>query len=182
MSINHRLFMDTTATRHELRDVLVEAGLGFEARLDSTGRPHGLPDLSNATSPATVVTILNERDYSWMPDNGVLPTQCVSFHDRRLYQSDPSNPMKFDKQTVQGVVALLRAFPDAGAYLEGWDARVPLLLRRGGRLVLSEQKAQPGEFWDPGRRNLQALVDLPHVVEPLGPWEYGPVRAPAAAE
>ena len=117
-----------------------------------------------------------------MPDNRVLPTRRINFYDRRLYMDDPSNPMKFDKQTVQGVVALLRAFPDAGAYLEGWDARVPLLLRRGGRLVLSEQKAQPGEFWDPGRRNLQALVDLPHVVEPLGPWEYGPVRAPAAAE
>lgn len=182
MSINHEFYMDTTATRHELRDVLVRAGLGFEARPDSTGRPHGLPDLSNATSPATVVTILHQDDYRWMPGNGVLPTRRISFHDRRLYLDDPGNPMKFDKQTVQGVMALLHAFPDADAYLEGWDARVPLLLRRGRRLVLSEQKARPGEFWDPGRRNLQALVDLPHVVEPLGPWEYGPARAPAAAE
>jgi len=181
MSINHEFYMDTAATRHELRDVLVRAGIGFEARPDMTGREHW-PDLSRASSPATAVTILDERDHSWMPGNGVLPTRRISFHDRRLYLDDPNTPLDFDEQTVQGVMALLHTFPDAGAYLEGWDAQVPLLLRRGRRLVLSEQQAQPGEFWDPGRRNLQALVDLPHVVEPLGPWEYGPVKAPAAAE
>jgi len=180
MSIDHNFYMDTTATRHELRDALVEAGIGLETRPDMVGRPDGLPDLSFAASPATSVTILDGRDYSWMPDNGVLPTRRILFNDRRLYQSDPGNPMDFETQSVQGVMVLMRAFPDAGAYLVGWDARAPMLLRRGGRLVLSEQEAQPGEFWDPGRRNLQALVDLPHVVEPLGPWEYGPVRAPAA--
>ena len=180
MSIHHHFYMDTVAARHELRDTLVGAGIGLEADADMTGRPDGLPDLSGAVSAATSVTILDERDYSWMPDNGVLPTRRILFNDRRLYQSDPGNPMDFETQSVQGVMVLMRAFPDAGAYLVGWDARAPMLLRRGGRLVLSEQEAQPGEFWDPGRRNLQALVDLPHVVKPLGPWEYGPVRAPAA--
>ena len=64
MSIDHNFYMDTTATRHELRDVLVRADIGFEVEPDSTGRPDGLPDLSGAFSLATVVTILNERDYS----------------------------------------------------------------------------------------------------------------------
>lgn len=171
MALEHNFYMDTDATRHEVRDVLVGAGIGFEARPDMPGGDEGLPDLSLASSPATSVTIYgNLERYSLRPDNGVLATLYVGFGDRRLYDVDPDNQMDFDEQTVQGTIALLRAFPDADAYLLGWDAQIPLLLRRGGALALSEDQTRAGEFWDPNRQALQALVDLPYRVEPLGPW------------
>jgi len=171
MALEHHFYMDTDATRQEVRDVLVGAGIGFEARPDMPGGDEGLPDLSLASSPATSVTIYgNLERYSLRPDNGVLATLYVGFGDRRLYDVDPDNQMDFDEQTVQGAIALLRAFPDADAYLLGWDAQIPLLLRRGGALALSEDQTRAGEFWDPNRQALQALVDLPYRVEPLGPW------------
>ena len=37
MSIDHRFYMDTAATRKEVRDVLVGAGIGFEAKPDMPG-------------------------------------------------------------------------------------------------------------------------------------------------
>ena len=175
MSIDHNFYMDTTATRHELRDALVEAGIGLETRPDMVGRPDGLPDLSFAASPATSVTILDGRDYSWMPDNGVLPTRRILFSDRGAGQ-------EFEAQTTRGVVALLRAFPDADAYWTAYDAERPVLLRRRGRLVLAQAQTVGGRHWDAERQPYLALMDLPYSVESLGPWEYGPVRAPAAAE
>ena len=181
MAIQHNFYMDTSATRHELRDALVRAGIGFEADTDMTGRPDGLPDLSGAFSEATNVTILEERNHSWVPHNGVLPTRRINFGDRRLYLTKSGTGKDFKMQLTQGVVTLLRAFPDADAYWLGWDAEVPMLLRRDGRLVLAEGQARDNGFWDAERQPCRALVNLPYTVEPLGPWEYGPVKAPAAA-
>jgi len=169
MSIDHRFYMDTPATRQALRDVLVEAGIGFEARPDMLDRGR-LPDLSLAASPATSVTILSVRDQSRRSDNGVVATLSVSFGDRRLYLDDPDTPFDFDEETTRGIIALLRAFPDADAYWEAYDAARPVLLRRAGRLVLSERLAKDGERWDAEQPSYLPLVDLPYTVEPLGPW------------
>ena len=183
MAIEHNFYMDTTATRQELRDVLVGAGIGFEAELDMADGEEGLPDLSLASSPATSVTILGDlHRYAMQPDNGVVATLCVSFRDRRLYLSKPETGQDFKMQVTKGVMALLWAFLDADAYWLGWDAEKPMLLRRGGRLVLAEGQAKDNGFWDAERQPCRALVDLPYMVEPLGPWRYGPVRAPTAAE
>jgi len=162
--------MDTPATRQELRDVLVGAGIGFEADPDMAGGEPGLPDLSLAASPATSVTIRSVRDRSWQSDNGVLATLRVSFGDRKLYLSDPDTPFDFEEETTRGVMALLRAFPDADAYWEAYDAEDPVLLRCQGRLVLSEALARDGEHWDAEQPSYLLLVDLPYTVEPLGPW------------
>jgi len=171
MALEHHLYMDTDATRQEVRDVLVKAGIGFKAEPDSTGRPHGLPDLSLASSPATNVTIYgNLERYSLRPDNGVLAKLYVGFRDRKLYLSNPDTPLDFEEETTRGVMALLRAFPDADAYWVAYDAEHPTLLRRSGRLVLAEGLASDGSHWN-AEQPYRALVDLPYVVEPLGPWE-----------
>jgi hypothetical protein len=153
--------------------VLVRAGAGFEADPD-------LDEVSLAFSAATNVTILDERpsERAGLPDNGVLPTRRVAFRDNKLYLSKPEAVGQFERQTTLGIMALLRAYPEADAYWLGWDAAVPLLLRRGRRLVLSQVETRPGEFWDSKRAPTRALVDLPYVVEPLGPWPYIPIEAP----
>jgi len=161
----------------------VGAGIGFEARPDMPGGDEGLPDLSLAFSPATSVTVYgNLERYSLRPDNGVLATLYVGFRDRKLYLSNPDTPLDFEEETTRGVMALLRAFPDADAYRVAYDAEHPMLLRRSGRLVLAEGLTSDGSHWDSERQPYRALVDLPYVVEPLGPWQDVPVRAPAAAK
>jgi len=178
MSINHRLYMDMPATRHELRDVLAGSGIGLEARPDMMGRKDGLPDISRGASAATSVTIVdNSSRRIGCLDNGVVATRYVSFGDRRLYLDEPDNPERFVDQTIQGVVALLRAFPEADAYMLGWDAARPLLLRRGGRLVLALEHAGPDGFWGADGSAKRALVDVPYTVKPLGTWEYLPIDA-----
>ena len=134
MSIDHRFYMDTAATRKEVRDVLVGAGIGFEAKPDMPGGDEGLPDLSLAFSPATSVTVYgNLERYSLRPDNGVLATLYVGFRDRKLYLSNPDTPLDFEEETTRGVMALLRAFPDADVYWVAYDAEHPMLLRRSDR-------------------------------------------------
>lgn len=105
------------------------------------------------------------------PDNEVVATCYVSFHDRRLYLDDPDTPESFTAQTIRGAMALLRAFPEADAYMLGWDAARPLLLLRGVRLVLAQAHAGPDLFWGAEGSPERALVDFPYTVEPLGPWE-----------
>ena len=174
MAIEHHFYMDTPASRHELRDALVRAGIGLGADPD-------WKNTSGASSAATDVTIVDDLSgRSGRPDNGVLATRSITFRDRKLYLSKPDAEPGFATQTVLGVVALLKAFPEADAYWEGWDARRPMLLRRGGRLMLSQVMTESDHFWDPERRPSRlALVDLPYTVEPLGPWEYVAVEAPA---
>lgn len=168
MSIDHRLYLDTSATRHELRDALAWAGIGLGARPD-------LEHISKVVSAATNVTILDHKDNSGRPDNGVVATRRVTFGDRRLYMDDSDASESFTAQSIQGAMALLRAFPAADAYMLGWDAARPLLLRRGGRLVLAQAQIGPDGFWGAEDSPERALVDLPYTVEPLGPWEYIPV-------
>jgi len=185
MAIEHHFYMDTTASRHELLDVLIQAGLGFEAEPDWK-TPNGGSG-SGAFNEATSVSILDDRSTSTLrPDNGVIATQYISFRDRRAYLTRPELEGKFGQDVTLGIVALLRAYPEADAYWEGWDARIPMLLRRRGRLVLSEAKTKPHEFWDADGHPYRGLVNLPYRVEPLGPWEDVPneayVRYDPAAE
>lgn len=178
MSISHRLYVGMPATRHELRDVPVGAGIGFKASPDMMGRARGLPDISLGASAATSITIVDDLSRrTERLDNGVVARRYVSFGDRRLYMDDPDNPESFADQTIQGVMALLRAFLEANAYMLGWDAARPLLLRRGGRLVLAQAKAGPDGFWGADGSPKRALVEVPYTVEPLGPWDYVPVDA-----
>ena len=75
-------------------------------------------------------------------------------------------------ESLRAMLALLKAYPEADAYLVQYDAELPALLRKSGRLVLSEQLTDQ-EIWDPPRPFF-ALVDLPYTIEPLGPWENVP--------
>ena len=170
MAVEHHFYMDTAATCHELRDIVVQANVGFEARPD-------LDQLSRALSNATNVTLLVHDGNEWagQPDNGVLPTRSVTFRDRKLHTSKPDAEDDFEKRSLQGILALLKAYPAADAYWEAYDARAPMLLRRNGRLVLSQAQAAPGGAWDDGRQPYRAMIDLPYTVEPLGPWDYRPV-------
>jgi len=163
MAIEHHFYMDTAATRHELRDALARAGVGLEADTD-------WKNTSGAHSAATDVTILDDRGSTLRPDNGVVATRRVAFRERKAYLSKPELEGAFETQTIQGIMALLRAFPDADAYWQGWDADVPMLLRKDERLVLAQAQAVLGEFWGGEGSPERALVDLPHTVEPLGPW------------
>lgn len=171
MSISHRLYMDTPATRHELRDALARASIGFNANPDWKNTS----GVSSAATGVTVVDDLSRR--TGRLDHGVVATRYVSFGDRRLYLDEPDNPEHFVDQTIQGVVALLRAFPEADAYMLGWDAARPLLLRRGETLVLALEHAGPDGFWGADGSAKRALVDVPYTVKPLGPWEYLPIDA-----
>ena len=167
MSIEHHFYMDTPASRYELRDALVQAGIGLEAKPD-------FEYLSHVSSVATGVTLLDDPRYRpGRLDNGVVATCSITFHDRKVYLSKPEMTWpEFEAQTLQGIVALLRAFPEADAYWQAYDARLPVLLRRNGRLALSQAMMEPGELLDAERQPCRALIDLPHTVEPLGPWEY----------
>ena len=167
MSIEHHFYMDTPASRHELRDALVQAGIGLEAKPD-------FEYLSHASSVATGVTLLDDPRYRpGRFDNGVVATRSITFHDRKVYLSKPEITWpEFEAQTLQGIVALLRAYPEADAYWQAYDARLPVLLRRGGRLVLSQAWVGSDRLWDIERRANGALADLPYTVEPLRPWEY----------
>jgi hypothetical protein len=182
MALEHHFYMDTSASRHELRGALLQAGLGFQVgsewKVPSTGGV-GVGAFTEATS----VSILDDLSgYTTRPDNGVIATRSVCFRDRKAYLSKPEAAGQFERQTTLGIMALLRAFPEADAYWEAYDARVPLLLRQVGRLILSEAETKPGEFWDPDHAPTRTLVDLPYVVEPLGPWEDVPVGAPELEE
>ncbi len=169
MAIEHHFYLDTAATRHELRDALAGAGVGLEADTD-------WKNTSGAHSAATDVTILDDRGRTLRPDNGVVATRRVTFRERKAYLSKPELEGVFETQTIQSVMALLKAFPDADAYWEAYDAARPVLLRRSGLLVLAQARIGPGGFSGPGgfwgeEGSLErALVDLPHTVEPLGPW------------
>ena len=165
--------MDTTASRHELRDALVLAGIGLEADPD-------WKHTSGASSAATNATIVDDLSgRSGRPDNGVVATCRITFRDRKVYLSKPEITWpEFEAQTLQGIVALLRVFPEADAYWQAYDARLPVLLRRNGHLVLSQLLTEPGGLLAE-RQPCRPLVDLPHAVEPLGPWEYIGAEGPA---
>ena len=163
MALEHHFYMDTAASRHELRGVLIEAGLGFEAELEDWRVPGSAALGSGAFNEATLVSILDDLPPIYRRSRtGVTPTRRIGFRDRKR------DPNRFDRDTTQGIVALLRAYPQADAFWEGLGG-VLMLVRRHGRLVLSEARTKPHEFWDPEARPFRRLVDLPHVVEPLGP-------------
>ncbi|GJE69601.1 hypothetical protein [Methylorubrum podarium] len=164
MGIEQGFHLDTSASRHDLRDALVRAGIGLEA----------LPDfehISQAASRATLVTIIEKDDpalgagHRLRPDNGVLATRSVWFSLR-----DPTLSRQYNTETVRGVIALLKAYPDADAYLLLYDAAIPALLYRNGRLVLAEQLTRNNRKWDAEHQPYRALVDLPYTIAPLGPW------------
>jgi hypothetical protein len=170
MSIDNDLYLDTPASCHALRDVLVQANIGLDEDADyknSSGRT-----VSGAVGASTGVTI--HGDLSWRSgqlDNGVIPTRLVTFHFRRKGSGKDEHWDEYDMQTVRGVVALLKAFPDADAFWVALDAEDPTLLRRGGQLVLAQHRARPGSLWDPARQpSCVAMVDLPYTVASLGPW------------
>lgn len=163
MALEHHFYMDTPASRHELRDTLVNAGIGFEADPD-------FENISQASTPATHVIIL-DVPIDWdRPDNGVIATRAITFRDTWAYLDRPEFEGQFDRDTTLGIVALLRAYPNADAYWLSYDAAIPTLRRRGGRLVLAQALTENGSHWDPERQPYRAMVDLPYVVEPLGPW------------
>ena len=161
MAIEHNLYLETSASRHEIRDVLVQAGIGLDARPD-------FEHLSKAGSPSTSVTILGNTKGSYLPDNGVVPNLCTGF--RQLRRSDPDAGGQFTRETVRGVMALLKAFPDAGAYLLCF-IEIPTLLYKDRQLVLAQDLTRDYEIWDAEQPYL-ALVDLPYTIAPLGPWAY----------
>jgi len=169
MAIEQHFYMDTTAARHELRDVLIDAGLGFQAQPDWQ-TPSGRSG-SGAINEATVVSILDDLGYrNSRPDNGVIATRSITFRDRRAYLTKPEHEGQYDRDVTLGVMALLRAYPEADAYWDSYDAEIPTLLRREGRLVLAQALTENNEQWDAERQPYRAMVDLPYVVEPLGPW------------
>ena len=171
MALEHHFYMDTTVSRHALRDTLVRAGIGFEARPDWN-------HTSNAVSVATNVTVRDDLSYgSVWPDNGVVATRDFIFRDRKSYLSKPETEGEIEHQSVLGIMALLKAYPEADAYWLAYDAALPVLLRRSGRLVLSQALAEPKRHWDPERQPYRALVDLPYTVAPRGPGRYVPVKA-----
>jgi len=115
MAIEQHFYIDTTAARHELCDVLIDAGLGFQVQPDWK-TPSGRLG-SGAINEATAVSILDD----------------LSYRNSRL-------------------------------------AEIPTLLRREGRPVLAQALTENNEQWDAEREPYRAMVDLPYVLEPLGPW------------
>ena len=99
----------------------------------------------------------------------MIPTRIVSFHLRTK-----NDRFDYWTQSVRGVIALLKALPEADAYWVILDGLFPMLIRRKGQLILSTDMATEGEFWDPARSpSYLALVDLPYTMEPLGRhWNY----------
>lgn len=168
MAIEKRFYMNTAASRQELRDALARAQIGLEA----------LPDfehVSEAASQATIVSIIQYDDparrgrHYIRPDNGVIATHSLCFRLRR--RNLPSDD-DYNRELVLGVVALLKAFPEADAYLLLLDAEIPALLYKDGQLVLAEQLTRDSEMWDAERQPYRGLVDLPYTIAPLGPWPY----------
>ena len=166
MAIEHTLFIEIGAPRAALRDAIVGAGLGFEALED-------WENLSRAKTESTSVTIMDRdgrlsdpaRGDLWRAWEGVPGRRSVSFRNRK---GDEGVYRKaFAAEAVGAVVALLRAWPHADAYMQAYSD-VPAMLRKNGRLVLSAQLADD-DLWNPKYPCL-ALIDLPHVVEPLGTW------------
>jgi hypothetical protein len=164
MSINSQFFLDTPASRQTLRNVLVQADIGLNESADYrnvSGRT-----ISGASSTSTSVSI--HDDLSWRCgrlDNGVMPTRLITFQFRK------KNWDEYHMQRVCGVMALLKAFPDADVYWSDMNAELPMLLRRGGKLVLAQREAEPGYLWDPARQpSCLAMIDLPYTIAPLGPW------------
>jgi hypothetical protein len=158
MSINNYFYLDATASRHELRDILVRADIGLEA----------FPDVAQnacAASLSTSVSIRDDLSYENVrPDNGVIATRVVSFHCRMK-----NDPGEYDVQIVRGMVALLKALPEADAYWEALDGRYPMLIRRKGHLILSADQTTERNQWDPTNQpSYLAMVDLPYTMEPLG--------------
>ena len=164
MAIYNRVFLDTLASRAALRDAVVRADIGLEIVSD-------FEHLSQAESDSTLLTV--SEDLSWQnvrPDNGVVPTRWVTFHFTQK-GGDLKYWDAYDEQTVRGVVALLKAFPDADAYWISLDGEFPMLLRKNGRLVLSAEQTRPRCKFDPTREpSLVSMIDLPYTIEPLGPW------------
>ena len=77
MTIEHRFHMDT----HDLRDVLIEAGLGLEAEPD--WEPEGGVSVSGAFNEATLVSTLNDLSgYVGRAGNGVIATRSIAFRCR----------------------------------------------------------------------------------------------------
>lgn len=164
MSIDHHLYMDTTASRHDLRDVLIRAGLGLEAEPDGIDGGTGGP-CSGAFNKATLVSIHDNLlpIFRSRPGAGVTPTRSIGFNYRK------TDLERFERDITLSIAALLRAYPEADAFWEGMgDA--PMLLRRHGRLVLSEAQTGPRQFWNAQDQPYRGLFDLPYVVGPLGPW------------
>jgi hypothetical protein len=161
MSIDSKLFLDSPASRHALRDVLVQADIGLNEVAD-------FEHLSQAVSASTTVSIRDDLSSRvGRLDNGVAPTRLVTFRFRR------EDWIEYNTQTVRGVMALLRAFPDADAYWVDLDAEYPTLLCRGGHLVLAQQRTEPDDLWDPASEpSYVAMVDLPYTIAPLGPWNF----------
>lgn len=172
MAIEHNFYMDATASRHELRDTLLQTGIEFRTEPDwSVGEVAG----TGAASDATILSIFdNLSHHTVRPDNGVTATRRIGFRETKKHLRRPELEGLFEHETTLCIMALLRAYPDADAYWLAYDADVPLLLRRDGRLVVSGAEVAPGGFWNPDRAPTRALVDLPHVVEPLGPWKSVP--------
>ncbi len=164
MTIDNRLFLDTPTSRAALRDAVVRADLGFKV----------IPNfehLSYAESDATLLIV--SEDVSWQnvrPDNGVVATREVTFQFTQK-GGDLKYWDVYDEETVRGVVALLKAFPDADAYWVALDGEFPMLLRKNGCLVLSAEQTRPRCKFDPTREPLLvSIIDLPYTIEPLGPW------------
>ncbi len=158
MAIEQHFYLDTPASRHAVRDVLVDAGIGFEPSED-------WKNTSGARASNTNVVILDDlSSYSWWPDNGVAAKCSVMFRDRKGHLDKPELEERYDTETVLGVMALLKAFPDADAYWTALDAEIPVLFRRNGRLALAQV------YWTGNMSRYLPLVVLPHVMEPLGPW------------
>jgi hypothetical protein len=174
MSVDNYFYLDATASRHELRDILVQADIGLEA----------FPDVAHnacAASASTSVSIRDDLSYQYVrPDNGVIATRIVNFHLRTRNDS-----REYDTQIVRGIVALLKALPEADAYWEALDGRYPMLIRRKGHLILSADQTTGGDQWDPANQpSYLAMVDLPYTMEPLGQqWDDIPnesyIRRPA---
>ena len=164
MGIGQRFYLDTTAPPQTLRDVVVQAGIGFEARPD-------FEYISIALTPATHLGIreMDKPTYGARirPDNGVFAKRVLTFSAQDYMQLT-----EWQSESLRAMLTILKAYPEADAYLVQYDAELPALLRKSGRLVLSEQLTADG-IWDPARPHL-ALVDLPYTIEPLGPWDDVP--------
>lgn len=165
MAIEHYLLIDTDAGPDAVKAAIL-AATGLEDQPD-------WKHLRQAGSAATLLTIRDRYDPkgpedvrpNLEPRNGVPARISVCFRSRD-YERLP----QFDTEAVTGVVAVLKAFPEADLYLNAY-VDIPGLLRKDGRLVLASRLTEDG-LWAPSRPFL-ALVDVPYTIEPLGPWYPG---------